>query len=379
MYTAKQNAESSPSIVLTDLMKSISDHTIVKPNNFIVNISHAPNYLTAHLWFRLYQDDMAELSTKELVQWIEYLRYAGVTKVYLYDDYVKENLYEKQYDAMKELGYLNCNLKLSNFCMQYFHVRLDTPPTHDQVTVDEIGKVEIDTHDLECREDAPEPCFAVNITHEQLKPENVLKRQTGTMDDALRWGKKNGDTWMMFFDMDEYPVIVNDTEPGFLVRFLKHYETFEPNVAELSFPDCLLLGYRWRDKDKTVPKDWLIQQSPYRDGCGLPQHKPINRVKYTTACGNHHNGLVKGYNHVDMDWKVARMHHYWGARLNDRYRSKEIPSAVMKNIVEEDHTLDPIVEHLQKTIIYPSTGYYKEHDSAEFLELVERRQRKLLL
>ncbi len=55
-----------------------------------------PYFLTAVLLVRIYENDKAQLTSKEMVQWLQYLRYAGVEHVYVYDAWVHGNEQQKQ-------------------------------------------------------------------------------------------------------------------------------------------------------------------------------------------------------------------------------------------------------------------------------------------
>ena len=51
-----------------------------------------PHYfLSAVVLLRIYKEDKAKLTTRELKQWLEYMRYSGVEHVYLYDAFVNED------------------------------------------------------------------------------------------------------------------------------------------------------------------------------------------------------------------------------------------------------------------------------------------------
>ena len=58
-----------------------------------------PYFLTAVVLLRIYKEDLANLTTREMKQWLEYLRYAGVEHVYLYDAFVTED--EAQKDKLE--------------------------------------------------------------------------------------------------------------------------------------------------------------------------------------------------------------------------------------------------------------------------------------
>ena len=63
--------------------------------------SSKPYFLTAVLLVRIYVKDLAQLTTREMRQWLYYLRYAGFEHVYVYDAFVYKE--ESQEQALKHL------------------------------------------------------------------------------------------------------------------------------------------------------------------------------------------------------------------------------------------------------------------------------------
>ncbi|KAL9981103.1 hypothetical protein ACROYT_G009764 [Oculina patagonica] len=64
--------------------------------------SSKPYFLTAVLLVRIYVSDLAQLTTREMRQWLYYLRYAGFEHVYVYDAFVSTKN-ESQVRALKPL------------------------------------------------------------------------------------------------------------------------------------------------------------------------------------------------------------------------------------------------------------------------------------
>lgn len=56
-----------------------------------LNRSKPPFYLTAVILVRIYDNDKAKWTKVELRQWIDYMLYAGVERIYLYDHFKVKN------------------------------------------------------------------------------------------------------------------------------------------------------------------------------------------------------------------------------------------------------------------------------------------------
>ena len=214
-----------------------------------------PYFLTAVLLMRIYEKDKAQLTTKELKMWLQYLRYAGVEHVYVYDAWVYKN--ESQLDKLKLFIY-------------------DGYITY------------IDWH-----------------TH---NPYTISGTQVAAYQDCIN--KFSGETqWQAAIDIDEYPFSTKDTNPGFLYRYIKHYSEFHPEVSELTMQNYLFLG-------KPLDKELVIERLLRRThNPANPLVKPIYIPKNVNA-QVHHNGIKSGRSRNAPDDEL-RLNHYWGARLQN--------------------------------------------------------------
>ena len=213
-----------------------------------------PYFLTAVLLMRIYVKDRAKLTTKELKMWLQYLRYAGVEHVYVYDAWVHEN------ESQSE------NLKLFK---------------------DDGYITYIDWH-----------------TH---NPYTVMKTQVPAYQNCID-NYKDETEWQTAIDMDEYPFSPNDTNPGFMNRIVKHFSQIHPEVSEFSMQNYLFLG-------KPLEKELMIERLMRRTHKPAnPMVKPIYIPKNLRAASVHHNILLKGRS-KNFPVGDLRMNHYWGARL----------------------------------------------------------------
>jgi len=74
--------------VTTEGQQAIPIPTRGQPTHPVpTNEQPTKHFLTAVLLVRIYQSDNARLTLAHTLQWLKYMRYAGVTKFYLYDAY----------------------------------------------------------------------------------------------------------------------------------------------------------------------------------------------------------------------------------------------------------------------------------------------------
>ena len=140
--------------------------------------------------------------------------------------------------------------------------------------------------------------------------------------------------WQINFDMDEYPFAPDDTDPGFLLRVLETLQQQFPAASEFSCKNLVFLG-------KPSQADHVMERMLRR----TPQpmnalDKPIFRPQLV-ASQVHHNRLRQGSS-VDVDPRVLRMNHYWGARLQ---QWGEDTTELLERTVFDDSAV-PIVRKL---------------------------------
>ncbi|XP_038076243.1 uncharacterized protein LOC119744399 [Patiria miniata] len=250
-----------------------------------------PYFLTAVLSFRIYDwKDKAKLSTRELNQWIRYVSYAGADHVYLYDAYVYQN--ESQKEGVQD------------FIASGFVTYTDW--------------------------------------HHRAAPFSLGWTQAGAYADCIqRWGDLT--SWQLGVDMDEYPFVPADREPGFLARYLRAFDSSSPtaaSISELSMPNYLYLG-----KPLDVKKHPLLIDRIWRRSKKPANHlvKPVYRPAAIRHPDIHHNSLKYGTSKTLPD-NGLRMNHYWGSRLqNWGDDTKEV-----LDMTVDDRSMEPVIASLYK-------------------------------
>ncbi|KAL9981827.1 hypothetical protein ACROYT_G010584 [Oculina patagonica] len=243
-------------------------------------------FLSAVLLVRIYSSDLAKLSTREMMQWLYYLKYAGFEHVYVYDAYVFKN--ESQKSA------------------------LDFLIKEDFVTY-------------------------VDWSHNAY-PYSV----TGTQESAYQhcfenWG--NQSKWQASIDIDEYPFCPQDTKPNFMQRFIANFSRQRPDVSQITMQNFLFLGKPLSEKQHPLLIDRLKRRTPKPSNALV---KPFYKPLHVRKSGVHHHDLGKGIS-VDADKNTIRLNHYWGARLQNW--GEDTPEILAKTI--EDNTMKNITENLQ--------------------------------
>ena len=243
-------------------------------------------FLSAVLLVRIYSTDLAKLSTRELMQWLYYLKYAGFEHVYVYDAYVLKN--ESQRNALEFL--------IKEAFVTY-----------------------------------------VDWSHNAY-PYSV----TGTQESAYQhcldnWG--NQSKWQASIDVDEYPFCPQDTKPDFMQRFIVNFSRQRPGVSHINMQNFLFLGKPLSDKDHPLLIDRLKRRTP-RPSNALT--KPIYKTSQVTQTHVHHHDLRSPGKSVDANTNQIRLNHYWGARLQNW--GEDTPEILAKTT--EDNTVKGIVETL---------------------------------
>ena len=242
-------------------------------------------FLSAVLLVRIYSSDLAKLSTRELMQWLYYLKYAGFEHVYVYDAYVFNH--ESQKNALEFL--------IKEGFITY-----------------------------------------VDWSHKAY-PYSI----TGTQESAYQhcldnWG--NQSEWQASIDIDEYPFCPQDTKPNFLQRFIANFSRQRPNFSQITMQNFLFLGKPLSDKEHPLLIDRLKRRTrrPANDLV-----KPIYKTTQVIETHVHHHHLRNGISE-DADKNQIRLNHYWGARLQNW--GENTPEILAKTT--EDNTIQGIVEAL---------------------------------
>lgn len=244
-------------------------------------------FLTAVVLLRIYKEDKANLTTRELKQWLEYMRYIGVEHVYLYDAFVSED--EAQMNEVK--------MFLQDNYVTYIDWHVHNPYT--------ISGTQVSAY---------QHC----IDH---------------------FGHEN--TWQAAIDIDEYPFSPVDTRPGFLSRFIKRFSEKDPTASEICMQNFLFLG-------KPLPLELLMERIWRRTPQpSNPLVKPIYKPANVRA-QVHHNNVMQGHT-TNAPAVALRMNHYWGARLQNwgedtpEIIAKTVEDRSMEDIVKTFKQCEPYV------------------------------------
>lgn len=221
-----------------------------KPPPAVNNATLLPT-IHAVLCARIYAADPPKWSRHELEQWVQYMRYAGVSHVYLYDT--------RHTDAES---------------LAAWAAKHGTSITY----VDWLD------HSI---------------------PWSVADTQNAAYQHALDTYGKASD-WVVAFDLDEYPFAPNDLEPGFLQRAVAAYSD---RVTEISLQNYVFLGAPCHGEgERVIERITRRSPAPLNDLV-----KPIYRPYGVAAAEVHHNVLNCG-SQVDADGNKLRLNHYWGLR-----------------------------------------------------------------
>ena len=251
--------------------------------------SSKPFFLTAVLLVRIYVKDLAQLTTREMRQWLYYLRYAGFEHVYIYDAYVLKN--ESQAQALKSL-------------------------------IDE-GFVTY-----------------VDWSHNAY-PYSIAGTQHSAYQDCInRFGHET--LWQSAIDIDEYPFSPTDKQPLFVQRAVKHFSEQVPDASELTMQNFLFLGKPLNDRKHPLLIDRVWRRTP---GPANALVKPIYKPSHVSMAIVHHNGLRQGTSR-NFPVDQLRMNHYWGARLQNW--GEDTPEIIAKT--QPDNSMESIVETLSSCV-----------------------------
>jgi hypothetical protein len=258
--------------------------TIIKQNDcsWVNRTKNEPPYfLTALVLLRIFKESekRANLTTREMKQWLEYLRYSGVEHVYLYDAFVTED--ESQKDELE----------------LFFRDK-----------------------------------FITYVDWHEHNPHTLPMKTEGYQDCLDRFGSET--MWQTAIDIDEYPFSPADMEPGFLARFVKSYAERNPEVSEICMQNFLFLGKPISKRERELLFERLWRRDP---GPSNKLVKPIYKPGNVKAA-IHHNRILRGKSR-DAPINDLRMNHYWGARLQNW--GDDTPEILARTI--EDRSMEKIV------------------------------------
>ncbi len=201
---------------------------------------------------RIYEEDKAKWTIRELKQWMHYMFLSGVEHILLCDHY------------------------------KFDHERLDIP--------------------LKRYIDAGLVTYFPwsNIRHPMTAQVQCYQHMIDNY--------KELSTWQIAIDMDEYPFSNRDTKEGFLSRYVQNVtDMYGFRLTEVSLSNFLMLGQG--DRKRKLVIDRINRMTPNKANI---LDKPLYRPERVRA-NIHHNNLLFGIR-ITAEPDALRMLHYWGAR-----------------------------------------------------------------
>ncbi|KAL3880081.1 hypothetical protein ACJMK2_032350 [Sinanodonta woodiana] len=266
----------------TKIVNVLSGSTISKWQKRIRGKKRRRDYfLVEILMVRVYEDDKARWTLKELKQWLHYILWAGVEHVYMCNHYDKGS--EKLSSSLTkyiESGILTC---------------IDWPWNASSNFGD------IKNHQMECYN-------------------SVFHRFGHTAK------------WIITIDMDEYPFCKNDVDEGFLNRYIQKFSLFKgKHICQFIMQNYLMLGEGDRSKNMTIERITQMVEKPTND-----LTKTIVRSECAERFEIHTHRMTKGSRILPSDPSELMMIHFWGQRLQNKMINEnngELPKTVDFNYV----------------------------------------------
>ena len=265
-------------------------------------------FLTAVVMTRIYANDINNFTSNELIQWLQFMSYAGVEHVYLYDAYFYQN--ESQREAV------NCFVK-SGFVsyIDWHHKAVDNDRQHRGVAT---------------QQPAYQHCLET-FGHQFV--------------------------WQTATDIDEYPYCPSDTGPGFLNRLVhrvlasweagitgkrKRKTKARGKLGQIYMQNFLFLG----PPPNLAKHPILVDQFWNRTNKVWNRNvKPILLAKGVRRTKVHWNFLLEGYESYYVPTNIVRLNHYQGARydFDHTYDAK-----LKRTIMVEDRGMSTVVSMLER-------------------------------
>jgi len=118
--------------------------------------------------------------------------------------------------------------------------------------------------------------------------------------------------WQIAFDIDEYPLSPSDSDRGFLAKYLQSQKV-QPSAAQVTFDNYLQVGPANFDE-----RLWLAQRYPrLTTAPGNHLVKPVFKPAHCSAGIHHNTVLTSGMQSAQADARDMFMAHIWGARLSN--------------------------------------------------------------
>jgi Glycosyltransferase family 92 len=232
-------------------------------------VGHSSPDLSAVLLFRLFEEDALNVTRKDLLDWLDYMRYAGVEHFYLYD---------------------NCR--------------------HQDECVSELASVD-------------------DVTYTRWSVADYARAQVPAYNHHLKSHFPQA-RYEILLDMDEYPFMLSNTEPNFLRDYVRNIQSPQILLRTLFFGgtprgtnDWRVLRYTTRrvaaERDGRTKPIYQPNQVDYHGTQNLHEMLLKNNVDleiHVDPFKYSNYDRIMGYDKME-DPNILRLNHYWCERLPD--------------------------------------------------------------
>ena len=252
--------DSDNEILTVDENGKILERQIQTPDpessNFILpapgkHIKHLPK-IHAVLLVRIFEDDVAGWTKSDLSQWIDYMKFSGVSHIYLYDNYHTEVE------------------KLEDWCKAYFP-NLVTYHNWNESISENVGGTKVTAY------------------------RNAVKHYKAASD------------WQISIDMNEFPFAPNDRDSNFLARTLLALYNIYPRAGEFSIHGVQFVGKSRYGQNHIMTK--YVRRDPYSS---VEDVKPIYRPRKVLFKAIHVDKMKLSNEIYDIPSEVLRLNRYRG-------------------------------------------------------------------
>ena len=262
--------------------------------------------IVALLSVRVFREDKAKLWTGELVQWIHYMRYAGVGRILVCDL------------IFGTAQWLTTAL-LTSFCLFFLQM-------YDSF---------VEPHECQLKALLPfiDEGFLEYTNWTEFNPYDPERTQMAAYYNGQLRYEDTAKYWV-HFDIDEYPFAVHDQEPDWLLRELdrqeKDFMRDSPQLDGLGvilMPNVGLLGFPNAEEEMLLDRFEFVSREPLNDLV-----KPIERNGGTDISFMHATRARAGWGHIEAQVKDGFiMLHVWGARLTG-YKDEPMKPELLKKL-----------------------------------------------
>ena len=247
------------------------------------HVKHLPT-IHAVLLVRIYEDDESGWTKDDLSQWLDYMEFAGIGHIYLYDNF------QSPVESLKD------------WCKAYY------------------------------------PKLVTYHAWNETTPENLGGSQVTAYRNAVKHYKSNSD-WQISIDMNEFPFAPNDRDFNFLRRTLLALYNIYPRAGEFSIHGVGFVGRARYGQNHIMTK--YVRRDPY---ASTDDVKPIYRPRKILFKAVHVDKMKLSNEIYDIPVEVLRLNRYRGMKFPDWSRSWD----EVENRTTEDLTAQRVIHKLEE-------------------------------